>query len=300
MKLSIIICTFNRSGLLKKCIDSFTPFINDEVEIIIVDNNSTDNTTEIISSLLLIYSQINCYKEGKIGLSHARNRGMVEAKSNWILYVDDDAIAFPNLVDRALYLVEKEDFDCIGGMYYGYYESEKPKWIPDEFGTKYKYAEHLTECPYNIPCGGIVLYRKTMLESLGGFSDSFGMLGSSKKLGEETELQYRASILNYKIGFDPELKVYHLVKPEYATLSWLLLRSFLEGKTTVQIIKKNSLLRILFKNFRSFISLIFKRFPLNVLSWVSHKDYYWQNLIYDSLMPNFLFLGQLWGVLKKW
>jgi glycosyltransferase involved in cell wall biosynthesis len=299
MKLSIIICTFNRSRLLKKCIDSFVPFINYEVEIIIIDNNSQDDTAQIVNKYSLEHKNIKYFFEEKTGLSHARNRGIVEAKSKWILYIDDDAFAFPNLINRALYLVEKEDFDCIGGMYYGYYESEKPKWIPDEFGTKYKYAEDLTGCPYYVPCGGIVLYRKTMLEYLGGFSDSFGMSGSSKILGEETELQYRASKLNYEIGFDPELKVYHLVKPEYSTLNWLLKRSFLEGKTTVQIIKKNSLLMILFKNFRSFISLIFKRFPLNVHNWVSQRDYYWQNLVYDSIMPNFLFFGQLWGLLKK-
>lgn len=299
IKLSVVICTLNRSGLLIKCLDSLILQLDEKVEIVVVDNDSRDSTVEIVKNYYKRFRNLKIIIEKITGLSHARNRGFNNVKSEWVLYIDDDAIAFPNLIERALYLVKKEDFDCIGGMYYGYYESEKPKWIPNDFGSKYKYSEQLTECPYSIPCGGIVLYRKSMLETLGGFSGEFGMSGIQKNLGEETELQFRASQLGYKIGFDPDLKVYHLVKPEYTSLRWFLKRSFLEGKTNVQISKNHEFSILLFKNIRSVISLIFRRFPINFFKWVTKSNYYWQNLVYDSLMPNSLFFGQLLGALKK-
>jgi GT2 family glycosyltransferase len=208
-------------------------------------------------------------------------------------------MAFPNLVERALYLIKRDEFDCVGGVYFGYYEIDKPKWIPQNFGSKLIYSPMLTECPYNVPCGGIVLYRKRMLENLNGFSTNLGMSGNVKDLGEETELQYRASQLNYKIGFDPDLKIHHLIKSEYTKLSWFLLRPYLEGKTSIKIDSNESKSNLFLKFFKSLFGLLFRRLPHNVYQYLTKKKYYWQNLIYDCLLPNMLFLGRLIGSFKN-
>ncbi|MGB4841166.1 MAG: glycosyltransferase family 2 protein, partial [Saprospiraceae bacterium] len=148
--LSIVICTYNREELLKKCLNSLIFQMNENIEIIIVDNNSIDETYSIASEFKKSNSNIRYVLEPINGLSNARNRGIKESKSDWILYLDDDGVAFPNLVDRALYLVERGDFDCVGGMYYGYADGEKPKWFPTYFGTKDKYSDTLSVCPYTV------------------------------------------------------------------------------------------------------------------------------------------------------
>ncbi len=81
-KISIIICTYNRAELLNETIKSL---LNQTVEvshyeIIIVNNNSTDNTAEIVRGFIDRYNNIRIVLESKQGLSHARNRG--GAKSN--------------------------------------------------------------------------------------------------------------------------------------------------------------------------------------------------------------------------
>lgn len=295
VSISIIICTYNRSRLLKKCLESLLHQLIEEIEIIVIDNNSTDETVEVIKEYTTIYRNIRYVFEKRIGLSYARNRGIQESKADWILYIDDDALAFTDLVERAEYLVERGDYDCVGGMYYSYYEGEKPKWIPEGFGTKQLYAKDLTDCPFTIPCGGIVLYRKSMLIHLGGFKPDYGMNGSEKKLGEETELQFRAEKSGYSIGFDPTLKIHHLVKPEYTTLLWFLKRAFLEGKT-IMLIEKNMTFITIFGLFlRSLGGLLLFRLPKNMYKLVRKRDYYWQNFIHDSLRPNLLFWGRMVG-----
>ena len=296
--LSIIICTYNRSRLLKKCLESLLPQLNEEIEIIVIDNNSSDDTNEIVRAYDFKHPNIRYVFEPNTGLSHARNRGIKESNADWILYIDDDAIAFPDLVERALYLVKRGDFDCVGGMYYGYYEGIKPKWIPEGFGTKNLYNTFLSECPYTIPSGGIAIYRKSMLECLNGFSSYYGMCGKIKDLGEESELQYRAYKLNYKMWFDPDLKIHHLVKPEYTTLSWFIKHAYLQGKTSIRIVTNENIISAFLKFVKSLLGLLFRRLPCNFYFLTTKNNYYWQNLICDSLQPNMLLLGKLVSTIK--
>jgi len=274
------------------------PQLNEEIEIIVIDNNSSDDTAQVVSRYTKNYKNIHYIIEPEVGLSQARNRGINESKADWILYLDDDAIAFPDLVERALYLVNRGDFDCVGGIYYGYYEGIKPKWIPEGYGTKNLYSTFLTECPYTIPSGGIVIYRKSMLEYLNGFSSNYGMSGKTKNLGEESELQYRAFKMNYKMGFDPGLKIHHLVKPEYTTLSWFLKRAYLGGKTTIRIVTNENILSTFLRFIKSLLGLFFRRLPCNFYYLITKKNYYWQNLVCDSLLPNMVILGKLVTTIK--
>ncbi len=299
MILSIVICTYNRSHYLKKCLVSLVNQPNIDIEVLVIDNNSMDDTKEVVNNFIKKLPNLRYIFEPSQGLSIARNRGINESHADWILYLDDDTIAFPDLIERALYLINRGDFDCVGGMYYGYYEDEKPKWIPNDYGTKNLYSTTLSACTYNIPCGGIVLYRKSMLEELKGFSSQLGMIGNTKALGEETGLQYRAQQNNYKIGFDPELKVYHLVKSEYTKLSWFLKRAFLEGLASGKIQNKTNLVGLILMFLKSIGGLILIRLPYNFYKFITQKEYFWQIMIYDSFMPNLLFTGKLLAYFKK-
>ena len=95
MVLSILICTYNREHFLKQCLDSIieqTEQTNEkEIEVIIIDNNSSDNTKSLVESYNSS-TKISYYLENKQGLSHARNAGVQIAKGNYIAFVDDDAI----------------------------------------------------------------------------------------------------------------------------------------------------------------------------------------------------------------
>ncbi|MFD1909539.1 glycosyltransferase family 2 protein [Paenibacillus rhizoplanae] len=95
-EISIIICTYNRSALLVKTLHSLLPLENlHQAEIIVVDNQSTDDTAAAIKGFIGTYGDdmdIRYLLEPVQGLSAARNTGILASKSQLIAFLDDDAI----------------------------------------------------------------------------------------------------------------------------------------------------------------------------------------------------------------
>jgi glycosyltransferase involved in cell wall biosynthesis len=292
IKLSIIICTYNRSRLLKKCLDSLLPQILEGIEIIIIDNLSSDDTNQVVSEYTSKYINIRYFFEPITGLSHARNRCIKEAKADWILYLDDDVIVFDDFIERALYLTTLDQFDCIGGNYIGYVEKNRPKWLPKDFESYKGNITDLSECDYNIPIGCNVLYKKQALISVGKFDPSFGMKGHQTGYSDETELQFRLKKFGYKIGFDPLLKVYHVIRDDKFKLSWHLKSGFAHGRDGEKTNKNYHIFGTIMLFFKSGAALLYK-IPLSLLKVLFIKTYYWQNAILDSFWPIFYRWGQV-------
>ena len=206
--------------------------------------------------------------------------------------MDDDAIAFQDLVDRSLYLVNRGDFDCVGGIYYEYYEGEKPKWYDMTNHTYNGNEKSLVICKYNIPIGCIVLYKKKCLLKVGLFLPTLGMKGNKIGYGEETEVQKRMFDAGYKIGFDPGLKIWHYVPDIKMTMKWQIKSYFVEGRDNVY---KYSNAEILFNIIKAFGSCILKAIPRNSYKILFNKKYYWQNLILDTLKPVIRCAGIVYG-----
>ena len=113
---SIIICTQSRSVLLKTCLNSF---INqnrffENIEYIVVDNQSIDDTKAVTLSFQDELKNLNYVFEEKIGLSHARNKGVEVAKYDWVCFMDDDALAHSNFNEVMMETIKNNLFDGFG------------------------------------------------------------------------------------------------------------------------------------------------------------------------------------------
>ena len=93
--LSVVVCTYNRSDILRSCLESLgAQSANPErFEVLVVDNNSTDGTFEMAVSFSGCHGNFRVIREPLQGLSNARNRGWREAQGRYVAYIDDDAIA---------------------------------------------------------------------------------------------------------------------------------------------------------------------------------------------------------------
>ena len=96
IKISVIIPTFNRSSFIENTINSVLRQSYSVDEIIVVDNNSTDNTYKLIKKK---FPDINLIKEINQGVSHARNRGIIHAKNDWIAFLDSDDQSCPKKIE---------------------------------------------------------------------------------------------------------------------------------------------------------------------------------------------------------
>ena len=134
MKLSIVICSYNRAQYIGDALDSLykqTTSLSD-FEVMLVDNNSTDGTPEVYKSWREIHPEGNFQylTEHQQGASFARNTGAAHAKTGWLCFMDDDAVAFPDFVANIIkHTQEKPTIVGFGGKIIPKYIPEKPVWM---------------------------------------------------------------------------------------------------------------------------------------------------------------------------
>lgn len=105
--ISIIITCYNNGAYIKECIDSVVN--NDEVEIIIINDGSTDNSLNIIDE----YNNIKVITTNNNGLSIARNRGIDESTGDYILFIDGDDYIDKHSINIIKNYINDNDFDLL-------------------------------------------------------------------------------------------------------------------------------------------------------------------------------------------
>ncbi len=283
VKITLAICTYNRAEYLDLCLESITKqtIDNYHFKVLVVDNNSIDNTINIFNKYKKKYSNFRIVKETKIGLSNARNRAIKETDTEWIAYIDDDAILFENYVEIVLKTIKKYNFVCFGGNYIAKYLETKPKWIDSTFGSSQNNIKKIKRIYFdNIICGCNMVFNKAILIKIGGFPDNLGMKGSKIGYGEENYVQKKILEMNLPVGFQPELKIYHIVQPYKYKLTWHLKKIYAHGRARESINNKGTSRFILFYYLIKNIAKTILFIPLYLLK-LNKKDYYWQNFVLD-------------------
>ena len=148
-----------------------------EVRIIVVDNGSTDGTKVCAEGLAGLFGDLCVVSESRVGLCHARNRGLSECKTPWLINLDDDGISDSNFVEEAFSTITSGRFDCFGGVYLQYYEVKRPYWLPAGFGSNHEGEMDIVELKEGSISGGIAAYETKHLRGNGGFPVFLGMAG---------------------------------------------------------------------------------------------------------------------------
>ena len=242
-QVTAIVCTYDRADILSGCLWSLLnqTLANDVYEVLVVDNNSPDNTREVVEHFSKNAANVRYVFEQKQGLSHARNRGYREARADYVCYIDDDGRAEKHYLERLLarfeQLKDNPHLLSIGGPIKSIYQCSVPSWLQDVGKDRLSWGEqarYLTEKECHIGFfGSNMAFRKTFLVRSGGFSAKFGMNGSKIAVGEETELYRRmtgASGAESALFYDPQLICFHLEPSWRASLGYRLRRSFAGGR----------------------------------------------------------------------
>lgn len=235
MKATVAICTHNRAedvreALLSLLRQNFT----DAFEVIVVDNRSTDNTKQVVqevnkmTSIPIIY----VYEE-RLGLSVARNRAIREAKGEYVLFLDDDAMASKEWISGIVSLFETDPrIGCVGGRIEPAWEGAEPTWLLPENRTLYTildYSNEIVEMKKPaIPFGANVAFRKSVFNSLKPFREDLGRVGSNLLSSEEAELIDRIRS-RYTVYYTPHAWVRHKIPRSRVSRKWLLRRIYWQG-----------------------------------------------------------------------
>lgn len=226
IKLSVVLVNFNTRPFILKCIDSiFINNPNDDIEIIIVDNNSQDDSVSAIQSN---YPHIKLIKNpSNVGYAKAINQGIKIAKGQYILLLNPDTIVFPDTLNTAINFMDKNlrvgvvtckveledgkiDPACHRGFptpwasfcYFVGLERLFPKsrlfgryhlgWLPLD-----------TIHEIDTPSGCFYLIRKSVIDEVGLLDENYFLFY------EEVDWSYRIKQKGWKIFFLPEVKILH-------------------------------------------------------------------------------------------
>ena len=236
IQISVIIPTHNRSEYLRNTIVSLQEqnFPKDGYEIIVVDNNSTDNTPEVVEACDRKGKKEVVYvKEPEIGLHNARHAGAKAAKGEILAYADDDVICDKNWLSELIKPYTDPEVGCVGGKILPKWEAAPPEWIKLypvylsllDLGTETKELKRpgIYGCNFSI--------RRSLMFEVGGFNpDAF----SDKKLiwyrGDgEVGLLRKVLITGEKIIYTPHAIVWHVIPENRLTFNYFKKRSFIEG-----------------------------------------------------------------------
>jgi glycosyltransferase involved in cell wall biosynthesis len=296
---SIVVCTYNRANILKYALQSLGEQTAPKniYEVIVVNNNSIDNTEEIAQEFAKEFRNYHVLQEKMQGLSHARNRGFKEAKADYVAYLDDDAIANKDYVDRIIWVVNNFDFDAFGGRYVPWYLSPKPQWFRDEYGSNGCKLKAIGELKAEFISGGVSVFKKSVLERFGGFPTTLGMSGKRVSYGEETKFQIKMRRAGLRIGFDPDLVVGHLVNNYKYSLLWFFKSAYSSGRDSWEAFDIKPLFLDIIKNIMG-IGFDFIRNIINYTPKLSHGEYYIQNWCIDIFCPSLYRIGAIASAIK--
>ena len=115
--ISIIIPVYNVESRINYLLDSLYKIKSKNVEIIFVDNNSTDNSLNIINNYSKKDKRSKVYKENKIGPNYARYLGFTKSNGKYIYFIDSDDYIEINTFNKIINILSKEEFDVIIGNY---------------------------------------------------------------------------------------------------------------------------------------------------------------------------------------
>ena len=237
IRLSIIICSFNRAADLKR---GLPPLLHEvegqpDVEILVVDNASTDPTPEIVRSLQTGSTPLRYLREERPGANYARNTGWRSASGEIIAYLDDDAVVEPGWVDGVLAAFGDPETHGMAGRIFPGWPRRRPWWLPAELESLYSafdWGTALTtvEAPY-YPWGANMAILRADLEAAGGFATNRGRKGGNLISNDEQAVFRAVRDRGGRVVYQPAATVIHHVPRSRVRLRWLLRRSWSQGRS---------------------------------------------------------------------
>lgn len=185
MNISLIIPAYNEEKYIGACLQSVAKHGGTLFEIIVVDNASTDKTSEIARK----FSNVRVVFESQKGLTRARARGLVEARGELVAYIDADTRMPEGWVEKVLSgFAKNKKVVCVSGPYIYFdvpWYTTIGVWV---YWNIFAYILYL--CTQYMAIGGNFVAKKSALLEIGGFDSSISFYG------EDTDIARRL----HKVG----------------------------------------------------------------------------------------------------
>jgi len=243
-RISAVVCTYDRYGSLAAAVDSLRQqtLPKDGYEIIVVDNFPAGSGFSGHRAALDGVENIRYVAEPTAGLSVARNRGLLECRSDIVAFMDDDAIADSGWLAAVLAAFDRfgDAAAVVGGPVRPLWEVPRPPWLTDSLLGYLSIVEWGGDAARPAAAaewfaGTNVAYRTSVLRAHGGFAVGLGRNGETTALlsNEECAVTRRIRAAGLQLIYAPDAVVSHRIPAERLNQAWVRKRAAWQAVSNV-------------------------------------------------------------------
>jgi len=219
MDVSVIICTHNRSRVLRGALEALAAQQADGLdwEIVVVDNASTDDTRRVVEAFRArSATPVRYLLEPVLGHSRSLNRAIAASTGAIVAFTDDDARPEQEWLRQVHGAFSRYGAEWVFGKVLPEWEGVRPAWFSErfmgyfallDFGPQPFVVSDPRQSFYGVNCAA----RRDILERLGGYREDYGPKGKFWGVGADTDLFERSLAAGYRIAYVPEAVVRHVI-----------------------------------------------------------------------------------------
>jgi glucosyl-dolichyl phosphate glucuronosyltransferase len=303
MTITLIICTYNRWRILGNALASVAgSVLPDSIdwEVLVVDNNSRDQTREVVEGFCRRYpGRFRYLFEARQGKSHALNSGVRQARGDIIAFTDDDVTVEPTWLWNLTAALHDEQWAGTGGRILPTRTFVPPRWMSltdSTTGAPLFGLFDLGDKPGKLeraPHGGNMAFRKVMFEKYGGFRTDLGPPPNDVG-GEDTELGRRLMAAGERLRYEPSAVVRHPVIEDRLERKYFLTWWFKMGRSIIREEVQRPPLWHVPRNYIRIPNRVLRRLPLATLMWIGTLN---PRLRFKKRCHVYMTAGETWEII---
>ena len=278
MKITVVLCTYNRCRILAKALESVAASeLPDSIEweVLVVDNNSRDQTSEVVQDFCTRYpGRFRYLFEPQPGKSYALNSGVQQARGEILAFMDDDVTVEPTWLRDLTAGLHGSEWVGAGGRILPEKSFSPPPWLaldgPYKMGgilalfDQGDQAGALDLAPY----GTNMAFRKEMFEKYGRFRTDLGPTPGSEIRNQDTEFGRRLMEAGERLRYEPSAVVYHEVPQNRLRKKYFLTWWFDYGRAEIRVKVRRPDVFGIPRHYISIANRVLRILPKRMLLWL--------------------------------
>jgi glycosyltransferase involved in cell wall biosynthesis len=296
IKVSVILCTYNRCHVLASALESAAALRVSEAidyEIVVVDNNSNDQTRAVIENFCRRYPERFRYLfEPRQGKSYAANSAIQATRGDILAFMDDDTTVEPAWLENLVAPLRNPEYAGVGGKIIAEWTCALPDWLPhtSQYGLAplVSFDHGLDPKPLKeTPFGANMAFRRVLFEKYGGFRPDLGPRGRRFIPNDDSEFGSRLLAAGEQLFYEPRAIVHHPVTANRLQKDYFLRWWFEKGRSGIRAVATSPLSTV------SSLGNILRRLPnfaIWTLKWLFTRE---SRLRFQNKMIVWTKLGEL-------
>jgi glucosyl-dolichyl phosphate glucuronosyltransferase len=244
-RITACICTRNRPDYVRDCLEGLREQSVglDRFDVVVVDSGSGPQSARRLAGLVAGLANARLVRVERGGVSLARNAGAVAAETEYVAYIDDDAIPADDwiaTIERGIAEVDPRPA-VLGGRILPRWEASLPEWWPEQLRGVLSIIEFEGSGEYRgpaipaslAPYGANMVVQRAAMLAMGGFGTGIGRQGDVLLSDEDVQLAWQLQNAGHSARYDSRVVVWHRIQARRLTPAWLLSRLYWQGASTV-------------------------------------------------------------------